>query len=73
MEDSCRLCRRRREEGSEYCVYHQQAFRNLEEAYSSWRRALNLGWEDFLKVVSEEQGTGRWACEVAVSLLNQDV
>lgn len=70
MEDRCTLCREKREEDSRYCLYHQRALQNLEEAYEMWKKALNIEWTDFLKTVSEKPETGRWAREVAFNLLN---
>lgn len=68
MEDRCKLCRRRREEASEYCIYHQRAYANLREAFEMWRRALDIDWLDFLREVSENPETGEWARELAEGL-----
>lgn len=69
MEDRCKLCWRRREEDSEYCLYHQKAYSNLKEAYRNWKKALNVEWNEFLKEISEKQESGKWSREVAVNLL----
>ena len=58
-----------REENSEYCLYHQKAYMNLNEAYKTWKKALNVEWNEFLKEVSEKQESGRWVREIAVDLL----
>lgn len=60
-----------REEDSEYCLYHYIAYKNLEEAYETWKKALDIEWNDFLRDASEKSETGIWAREVAVSLLNR--
>ena len=66
---SCSLCWREAAEGSEYCPYHLEAYRRLQEAYEEWRRALEMGWEEYLREISENPETGEWAREVALSLL----
>ena len=72
MMDRCSLCHRGREEGSEYCPYHMLALKKLEEAYESWRKALEVEWHDFIGIVSERSETGVWAKDVALSLLNAE-
>lgn len=71
MEDGCKLCGRRRAEGSVYCPYHQRSYSVLREAFESWRRALDIDWPGFLREVSENAATGEWAREVAESLLQE--
>jgi hypothetical protein len=71
MEDDCSLCHRRRMEGSEYCPLHQRAFKNLEEKYVSWEKALGIDWIEFLGRVSVMKETGGWAREVAASQLKK--
>ena len=67
--DSCRICRRRRAEGSEFCPYHEAAYANLRKAFDRWKDALGISWEDFLGKVSENPETGEWAREVAQELV----
>ena len=71
MDDKCKLCVRRRKEGSEYCPYHQMAYANLREAFEGWRRALDIDWEGFLREVIENPETGEWAREVAEDRLRE--
>lgn len=68
MEDRCKLCGRRRAEGSGYCPYHQRAYANLREAFERWSRALDIDWTGFLREACENPGTGEWAREVAEDL-----
>jgi len=72
MRDRCSLCHRGREKGSKYCPYHMLALKKLEEAYESWRKALDIEWHDFIGIVSERPETGVWAKDVALSLLNAE-
>jgi hypothetical protein len=46
--DRCRLCDVRREGNSDYCVFHMEALKNLEEAYEAWRKALKIERKEFL-------------------------
>ena len=71
MEDDCRLCHRRRMEGSEYCLHHQRAFKTLKEKYVIWEKALGIDWVEFLGRVSVMKETGVWAREVAASQLKK--
>ena len=71
MEDDCRLCHRRRMEGSEYCLHHQRAFKNLEKKFVSWEKALGIDWVEFLGKVSVMKETGVWARVVAASRLKK--
>ncbi len=71
MEDRCKLCSQRREEGSEYCPYHGRAYAKLSDAFGRWRRALSIEWDEFLRKVSENPETGEWAREVVEDLLRR--
>lgn len=66
---SCSVCNQPRAEGLVYCEYHQRAYENLEEAYKVWRRALGVGWGEFLEKVVKQRGTGAWARDVAEDIL----
>ena len=67
--DKCRLCNMRREGNSDYCVFHLEALKSLEEAYEVWRKALKIEWTEFLELASERPETGQWAREAAIHLL----
>ena len=71
MSRCCPLCWRLNEEGSEYCRYHSDARQSLHKAFSLWRDALEIGWEDYLVAVSARQESGKWVCEVAHHLLEK--
>jgi hypothetical protein len=66
--DRCRLCEMRRERNSDYCAFHLEAIKNLEEAYEVWRKALQIEWTEFLELASERPETGQWAREAAIYL-----
>ena len=40
MSDQCPLCERRKDSGSDYCVFHNTALANLDKAHSAWRKAF---------------------------------
>ena len=67
----CRLCWRDAVEGEDYCPYHLKAYKRILKAYEDWRGAMDIGWEEFLREVSENPATGEWAREVALSLLGE--
>ena len=71
MEERCKLCARRREKGSDYCLYHQRAHAELQRAYVRWKRALAIERDEFLREISENPATGEWAREVAEDLLRE--
>jgi hypothetical protein len=71
VAETCRVCGRKRVEGSDYCVYHHGAHEGLKEAHEGWRRALGVGWAEFLDQVLKRPETGDWAREVAEHLRNQ--
>ena len=62
---------------SRFCTYHSLALSQLQEAWLSWKSALEeeIPWESFLsKVVDlrekDEKLVGTWALEVAQYLLS---
>jgi hypothetical protein len=67
----CKLCHLRREDGSDYCVFHLKALVNLEEAYEAWREATGIEWREYLEQASERRETGSWAREVAIHLSDE--
>jgi hypothetical protein len=69
VEGRCILCNRRREGGSEYCVYHYRAYSMLRDSFERWSRALSIDWVEFLREVIKNSETGEWAREVAENLL----
>jgi hypothetical protein len=66
MADQCPLCERHRETSSEFCNLHGEAFRNLDNAYSSWSKAYGgkLTKEEFLAKVAILPETGKSVREV---------
>jgi hypothetical protein len=65
----CRICTRKSLKDSVYCSRHQLAYRNIEEAYEQWRKALNISWTHYLENIIHTIGTGDWAIEVAQDIL----
>ena len=64
-------CTRDTEEG--YCNQHNEANRNLEETFVSWKKAYgdNYSWEKYLKTIAETDcGAGSWVKDVAKLNLN---
>ncbi len=71
MEDRCEICPRPRMEGGSLCPYHQLAYERLKAAFEIWKRALNMGWRQFLEEILKLSDLGLWAREVAESLLKE--
>lgn len=61
MADHCSLCERPKEPASEFCGFHNTAFTNLENAYSSWSEAYggNLTKEEYFVKLEALAETGR--------------
>lgn len=65
----CKICGS--EAVSEYCEFHEKAYENVVKKYDSWRQALEISWEDYLREIAENQLTGKWAREVAEYLIRK--
>ena len=63
----CEICKK--EAKSRYCDHHQKAYENVVENFGSWRKALEISWEDYLKEIIKNPLTGKWAKEVAEHLI----
>lgn len=72
MKNSCTLCWRRREDGSEYCTYHLAAKRNLLEAFLDWQEALEIEWRDYLVAVTARKESGEWVRDIALHMLEKE-
>lgn len=68
----CPICRRPMSSGEKFCEYHSMADINLKAAFEDWKTAMGIEWEDYLKHLIEEEGTGKWVREVAEFLMQQD-
>ncbi len=65
----CVICGRTTRE--EYCPFHKKAHDNLVSAYEGWKKAMGVGWEEYLELVSKNPNTGVWALEVCQHLLSK--
>lgn len=64
MADHCALCDRAKEPTSDYCSFHNTARINLDNAYSTWKKAYggNLTKDEYfnrLEKLSETGGAAR--------------
>lgn len=50
---------------------HQKAYENLLQKFRMWERALNIDWNGYLKEVSKNPLTGKWAKDMAENLLSE--
>jgi hypothetical protein len=56
---------------TKYCKIHQKAYENLHQKFTVWQKTLNTDWKGYLTEVSKNTLTGKWAKEVAESLLSE--
>jgi hypothetical protein len=71
----CKICNRDAEKDG-YCKLHLKAYQNLVGKFSSWQKALNVTWKQYLDEIQKNSLTGEWAKEVAKYLIedeNKDV
>lgn len=68
----CSICSRESTSDSDLCEYHMAALAKLRDAFKEWERAMNIGWEDYLTLVSKTEGLGSWVREVANHIISAD-
>ena len=64
----CKTCLREATE-SNYCELHARAYENIIRKYDLWKKALGIGWKEYLSEIAENPLTGEWAKEVAQHLI----
>jgi hypothetical protein len=67
----CQICGKEITEG-EFCEQHLAAYKNVEESYLNWRKALKIPWKEYLEKIKENKLTGVWAKEVTCYLINKE-
>ena len=68
----CPVCGRESIPGVNFCDRHMAAYRRLLEGYKEWRRAMNIGWSEYLKSIVEKSNAGLWVKEVAAYLVKEE-
>jgi hypothetical protein len=68
----CKICNKETNEKSEYCELHAKAYENIVKRYNIWKKALNIGWNDYLNEILKNPLTGMSAKEVAQRLLTKE-
>jgi len=66
------VCNREAKEKGGYCELHAKAYENITHKYTSWKKALNITWNDYLTEILKNPLTGVNAREVAQQLLQKD-
>lgn len=66
------MCNREADEKGGYCELHAKAYENIMHKYESWKKALNIAWNDYLTEVLKSPLTGVSAKEVAQQLLSKN-
>jgi hypothetical protein len=74
MADRCPLCERSKASSSEFCELHDEASRNLESAYASWKEAFDgqLAKERYYAQIVLLPETGQLVKEVIQHLLGRN-
>ncbi len=65
--DNCKVCGRPSDE--EFCRYHAEAFKRVNEHFEVWKERKGVAWEDYLREVAKNENTGKWVREVVEYLL----
>ncbi|MBS7633799.1 hypothetical protein KEJ15_09365 [Candidatus Bathyarchaeota archaeon] len=65
----CKLCDKETQ-NKDFCDFHNKAYDNIVEKYTSWKKALSISWKEYLSKVAENPLTGEWAKQVAEHLIN---
>jgi hypothetical protein len=60
----CKICSRQACRNG-YCEFHAEAYENIIQKYSLWKRALNVSWKEYLSEIAKNPLTGQWAREQA--------
>jgi hypothetical protein len=75
MPDHCTICERIKALPSEFCEVHDHASRNLEGAYSAWKKAFDEEFtkEEYYAKIAVRPETGQSVKEVIRHLLGAKV
>ncbi len=66
QRETCGICSRLRIPGSNYCIEHETALKELRRMYHRWTVAFDgIKWERYLDTISKLQESGQWIKEVA--------
>jgi hypothetical protein len=68
---NCKICQRETVKG-EFCAIHSEAYENLVEKYSCWRKALKLSWREYLSEIERNPLTGEWTKKVVSCLISSE-
>jgi hypothetical protein len=68
----CKICNKKTSEKGEYCELHAKAYENITKKYDFWKKALNIGWNDYLNEILKNPLTGVSVKEVAQQLLSKE-
>lgn len=55
--------------GGSLCARHAKAARKIESHFATWRERAGVEWEEYLRLVSENDLSGTWIKEAAEYLL----
>ena len=58
------MCGRESAEKDILCGYHKEALNRLRIAFGDWKRAMEIGWDDYVNAVRQLEEAGTWVREV---------
>jgi hypothetical protein len=67
----CKICNREAALQG-FCALHSKAYENVVEKYTSWQKASNMPWRQYLLEIQKNSLTGEWAKEVAKHLIEEE-
>ena len=68
----CKICSKGTNGKDEYCELHAKAYENVTRKYDDWKKALNIGWKNYLNEILINPLTGESVREVAQQLLSKE-
>jgi len=68
---NCKICQRKAVTGK-FCQMHLEAYENIIEKYSCWRKALKSSWREYLSEIERNPLTGEWTKQVAKYLTDNE-
>jgi len=67
---SCKICSRKKLEGSVFCPIHKSVYEKIENDFLKWRYAVEYQWLEYLQKLNTLSWTGCYVKEVIESILS---
>ncbi len=66
---SCKICGRSSDTEQGFCDRHMKAYKNIQDRFELWSKALGISWKEYLSQIAENSSAGNWVKEVAKYLI----